>query len=107
MITSGLILDTLKPDFIRPENWNLHLDIILYSFQPIDIFLTCKRDGYYCLSSSFCATDSVDIVIIILWNIIIDNKLEIINLQTSCRDIGSYKIRKLSFLHLLKSLEPL
>ena len=55
---------------------------------PIQLPSRCKSKGTSCLSGTACSSDPVDIIFNILRDIIIDNHLYILHINTSSRHIG-------------------
>ena len=100
-----LVLHISKDIFIHPGNRYLHTDKVLNCFQPIYKLLTSHCYSQTTFSSSRSSPNSMNIILKIFRNIIIDDKLKIINVQSPCSYISCHKKFYFTGLHSLYHLQ--
>ena len=89
---------------IRPDHGNLHLDVLLDCLETVDELLVRKGNCLAALAGSGCSADAVHIVLIVLWDVVVDHQRKIIDLKAAGCDIGSYQNGGLAVLELVQGL---
>ena len=72
----------------------------LYLLEVVNIVFAYEGYGNSVAVGTCCTSNSVYIIFCIVWYVIVDNHCNIVNVNSSCQNIGSYKHINLSALEL-------
>jgi hypothetical protein len=71
-----------------------------------DIIAGNQRESTAYVSGPARSTDSVNIVVLVVWNVIVDYQRKAFDVNTSCGHISRYEYMKFALLELLYGIEP-
>ena len=106
--TAVVLLRLVELDVFRAfaatfRQWHLlyhFFQELLYLLEPVLVFLVYEGDGSTVTVGTGCTTDAVNVILCIVRNIVVDNHLDVIDVDSTSHDIGSHEYIILSALKL-------